>query len=264
MSATIREVTGGLVLPAHSAALGVDKLETGHPDTAVTAIATAFMPTQHVIEQAVKLGVNLLIVHEGIYYSHKGEEHLSKDDPVYRTKRLLIEDSGIAIYRYHDHCHKHEPDIIIMGLLESLGWVRHVEELLPAAAVLRIPGMTLPDLGAYIKDKLGLAYLRVSGQLSGTYSRIGVLVGYRGGGATAIPLLRDKQLDLILAGEGPEWETPEYIRDAAHQGWNKALVTLGHAESEEPGMRYLAMLIQEKHRGIPVHYIPSGPVYYLV
>ncbi|PZD97396.1 transcriptional regulator [Paenibacillus sambharensis] len=263
MLTTIREVTDGLVLPACSDRLGVDKLETGLPDTAITAIATAFMPTQHVIEQALKLGANLLIVHEGLYYSHHAHR-LDENDPVYRTKRRLLEESGLAVYRCHDHCHKHEPDIIMTGLLESLGWERYVEEVLPAAAVLQIPGMNLPELGSYIKSKLGLAYLRVSGQLSGTYSRIGVLVGYRGGGAMAIPLLQDKRLDLVLAGEGPEWETPEYVRDAAHQGWNKTLMTLGHAESEEPGMRYLARLIQNKHRDIPVHYIPSGPVYHIV
>ena len=35
-----------------------------------------------------------------------------------------------------------------------------------------------------------------------------------GGGALAIPYFEAEHLDLIITGEGPEGETPEYVRDA--------------------------------------------------
>lgn len=53
--------------------------------------------------------------------------------------------------------------------------------------------------------------------------RIGLLAGYRGGGEVVIPLFQNQNLDLIIAGEGPEWESPEYVRDALQQGKKKHL-----------------------------------------
>ena len=87
--------------------------------------------------------------------------------------------------------------------------------------------------------------------------RSGLLAGYRGNGATAIPLFEQEQLDLIIAGEGPEWETPEYVKDAVHQGKRRALILLGHAESEEPGMEALAEQMRAEFPSIPVHFIPA-------
>jgi putative NIF3 family GTP cyclohydrolase 1 type 2 len=91
-----------------------------------------------------------------------------------------------------------------------------------------------------------------------------VLVGYRGGGALAIPLYEQDSLDLVIAGEGPEWETPEYIRDAVHQGRSRALIMLGHAESEAPGMKYIAERLSVQLPGVPVHFVKEQPVFHIV
>ena len=94
-----------------------------------------------------------------------------------------------------------------------------------------------------------------------TCKRIGVLVGYRGGGEQVIPLFENEGFDLVIYGEGPEWETPEYVRDAVRQGKKKGLLVLGHAESEMPGMRFLARELQDKFPGIPVHFLPQEPIF---
>jgi hypothetical protein len=91
--------------------------------------------------------------------------------------------------------------------------------------------------------------------------RVGVLVGYRGGGESVLPLFEKENLDLVIYGEGPEWETPEYVRDAVRQGRKKALIVLGHAESEMPGMEYFARELQEKFPSIPVHFLPEKSVF---
>ncbi len=44
-------------------------------------------------------------------------------------------------------------------------------------------------------------------------------------------------VEVLLVGEVPEWETVEYVRDASAQGRHKALILLGHEVSEEPGMK---------------------------
>ncbi|MNW69316.1 NIF3 (NGG1p interacting factor 3) [compost metagenome] len=79
-----------------------------------------------------------------------------------------------------------------------------------------------------------------------------------------IPLFEQDGLDLIIAGEGPEWETPEYVKDAAAQGRNQALIMLGHAESEAPGMKLLAERLSQQFLGLPVHFVQDRPVFQII
>lgn len=264
MTLTIKNVIDRLRSTVQPIENTVDGLEPGDPEIEVHGIATTFMATQQVIEQALSLGVNLLISHEAAYYSHRMTNGLLTGDPVYQKKQSFLQQSGLAIYRHHDYCHRMEPDPIMTGLLQSLKWEACVEEMLPAAAVLRLPEMRAAEIAEYVKTQLSIPYVRIAGDQYMTCSRIGILVGYRGGSANAIPLYREKGLDLIIAGEGPEWETPEYARDSAYQGVPKSLLVMGHAESEEPGMRYLAEQLQESYPDLPVHFIPVSPVFQVV
>jgi NIF3 (NGG1p interacting factor 3). len=99
------------------------------------------------------------------------------------------------------------------------------------------------------------------GDLSMPCRRIGVSVGYRGGGELVVPLFENKILDVMVCGEAQEWETPEYVRDALHQGNHKAMIVIGHAESEMPGMKYLAQWLQENFPSVPVHFMPQEPLF---
>ncbi|MNZ61480.1 metal-binding protein [compost metagenome] len=264
MSMTIGELLAQLTSAIEPLEQTVDGLITGNPDSQVSGIVTAFMATQQVIEQTIAMGANLLITHEGLYYSHHEQKEALENDPVIVEKRRLIENSGIAIYRFHDYWHRQSPDGITAGLIHALEWQAHVEAQLPAAAILNLPEMTAGEAAQYVKSKLGISYVRLAGDKLTVCRRAGLLVGYRGGGNVAIPLIEDEQLDLIIAGEGPEWETPEYVRDAVHQGRHKALIMLGHAESEEPGMRYLAELLADKYPYIPVRFLADMPVYQMI
>ncbi|MCA0753563.1 Nif3-like dinuclear metal center hexameric protein [Paenibacillus sp. N4] len=264
MTLTIKQVIDRLRSSVQPIGDTVDVLAPGDPEAEVRGIATTFMATHQVIEQAVSMGVNLLISHEAPFYSHRMTEGLLTGDPVYGRKEQSLRESGIAIYRHHDYCHRLEPDIIMTGLLQRLKWESDVEEMLPTAAVLRLPERRLADIAAYVKEKLSIPYARIAGDPEMLCSRIGILVGYRGGGANAIPLYREKGLDLVICGEGPEWETPEYVRDSAWQGVSKSLIVIGHAESEEPGMRSLAHRLQEEYPEVPVHFIPVNPVFRVI
>jgi putative NIF3 family GTP cyclohydrolase 1 type 2 len=264
-----QSVTIGLVLQRLMEQAGpleqtVDKLIFGSPNTKVTGIITTFLATQHVLEQAVALGANLIITHEGIFYSHHERMESTVEDPVYLTKRQWIENSGIAVFRFHDHVHRYRPDGITEGLVKALDWNSYVEEHLPTACVVHIPEKTLSDIVEDVKIKLGIPYVRVVGNAATPCSNVGLLVGYRGGGAIAISLFESRRLDLIIAGETPEWETPEYVRDAVHQGRSKALLLLGHAASEEPGMRHVTDLLKEIFSDVPVHFIAEKPLFQIM
>lgn len=236
----------------------VDRLVAGNPETPVAGIATAFSATWEVLEKAVAAGANLLLVHEGVYYSHREQTAWLPEDPVFAAKRERIERSGLAVYRCHDLPHRQRPDWITEALVAALGWEDRVEERLPEAAIVTLAPTSAVEVAELVKLRLGVPYVRGVGALTAPCTRVGVMVGYRGGGATAIPLLGGRRLDLVLAGEGPEWETPEYVADSVSQGREKALLLLGHAASEKPGMAALARRLQELFPGLPVHAISDS------
>ncbi|MEH7416894.1 Nif3-like dinuclear metal center hexameric protein [Neobacillus drentensis] len=264
MAITVQNVIVKIMEPVDKIQNTVDTLKFGDPNMEVKGIATTFMATQQVIQQAINLGINLLITHEGLFYSHMDQAEIVEESPVYLEKRRLIEESGMAIFRIHDYIHRYQPDGIMVGLIEALGWNPYVEKNHPASTIVKVPSMSLREIAEYVKGKLGIEFVRAVGDLEGTCTRIGLLAGYRGGGALSMPLYEKEELDLIISGEGPEWETPEFIRDAVYQGKQKALMVIGHAESEAPGMKYLAEWIKTIFPGIPVQYIPEKPIFQVV
>ncbi|UFT98763.1 Nif3-like dinuclear metal center hexameric protein [Radiobacillus kanasensis] len=256
MAITIGDVMDQLIKPVGVLENTVDTLKFGSPSAEVSGIAVAFMPTYDVIKETIGLGANLLITHEGIFFSH-GDK--SESGAIYDEKHKLIEDSGLAIFRCHDYIHKYQPDGITQGLILSLGWESFVEKNLPVASVMKIPEMTVKEIAEHVKRKLELNYVRVVGNISTRVTRIGIFAGFRGGGDHVIPLMEEENLDLVIYGEGPEWETPEFVRDSVSVGQEKAVIVLGHAESEEPGMKHFAKELERLFPVTPVHFIPVKP-----
>ena len=261
MSVKIQDIIDVLTVKGISRKQTVDGLEFGTSNMIVKGIATTFLATQEIIEKARELGVNLIITHEGIFYSHWNKRKMFKTDPVYIKKCQTIKEAGIAIFRYHDYIHDHIPDGIMMGLLKKLDWKDFEVKQEQIASIIEIPAIALEDVILYIKNMLNLPYVRFMGDLKMSCSRICLLVGYRGNGDVAINLIRNENPDLFIYGEGPEWETPEYIRDSMQQGRKRALIVLGHAESEAPGMEYLACCLKDKFPDIPVYFINEKPVF---
>ncbi|MCR2806905.1 Nif3-like dinuclear metal center hexameric protein [Paenibacillus soyae] len=262
MTITVQDIINSLTEPVPKLEQTVDKLLIGRPDDAVAGIATVFMPTRQALEEAVALGANVVIAHEGPFYSHQDSFAATlEDDPVYQAKKTFLAESGLALFRLHDYIHRTQPDGITEGLVQALGWERHVLQHQPAASIVELPPMTAMEVASHVKERLGLAFVRLAGQPDMPCRRIGLLAGYRGGGPLVIPLFESEKLDLVLYGEGPEWETPEYVRDAVRQGHAKALIALGHAESESAGMRLLAERLQRQFPQLPVHFIPNEPLF---
>ncbi|SFE12456.1 Putative GTP cyclohydrolase 1 type 2, NIF3 family [Paenibacillus algorifonticola] len=259
MNITIGQVMNDLKAGIEVPASTVDKLSFGQEHIVVKGIVTAFSASQSIIEQASALGANLIVSHEGVFYSHHDAGDWLRNDTVVEAKAAAIEKAGVGIFRFHEYMHLYQPDAIMIGLLRKLGWA--AAEMQPAAAIVSIPAMQLGEVAEYLKSRLQIPYVRAAGEPTMLCKRVGVLVGYRGGGSSAIPLLQQENVDLILAGEGPEWETPEYIRDALHQGHSKALIMLGHAESEAPGMEYLAETLSEKYPELPIYFLADDPVF---
>lgn len=242
----------------------VDGLLCGEPETEARGVAVTFLMSQGVLEQAASLGLNFVISHEGIFYSHRERPGLLSGDAVYEQKCRRLAETGLAVYRCHDGIHRCTPDGITEGLLAALGWKQFEVAATPAASVVELPETGMEQLISHIKRSLGIAHVRVAGDAGARCRRAGVFVGYRGAGVQVLPLARDMRLDLVICGEGPEWEAPEYFRDAAWQGRGAAFLALGHAESEMPGIRLLASRLQERFHALPVRFLADEPVFRMV
>jgi len=251
------------MLPSSSSELvhTVDQLLYGDEEREISEVAVTFMANQEVLEQAVKLGIPFIVSHEGLYYSHHQAYPQKADSDIFYKREQFIKEHNLAVYRYHDHCHRHQPDLITRGLVNKLGWQQHITLEAEAATIVQLPSTYLSEIITKVKEKLQLPHVRYRGEHNSRCEKIGVLVGYRGNGASLIPLIAEHKLDAVIIGEGMEWEAPEYIRDAAHFGSACAIIVLGHAESELPGMELIADMLKQACPQLSVHHLKAKPIY---
>lgn len=235
-----------------------DQLIEGDWGREVTGVVTTFMATVDVIRRAIEMGCNLIITHEPVYFTGIDHPDWLADDAVYHRKKALIDENRLSIWRYHDHMHAGNEDLIYAGLLKDLGWKEYLNTELPHPHCYTIPPMSMADLVDFFKEKLGMDVVRIVGRMDMECSRIGILVGggSLGLGDETMPatLMNEQQLDVIVCGEITEWTLSAYVRDAAALGLNKAIIIVGHERSEEPGMKELANLLQPLLKGVPVRF----------
>jgi len=231
----------------------VDTVKFGDPTQEIRGVATTFLATNEVIWEAARSGCNLLITHEPTFYNHFDETNWLADDPVYLAKRKLLEDFGMVVWRFHDHWHARTPDGIAVGVLKHLGWEAYARPDNPR--ICDIAPTPLSSLSVFMKRRFGAQRVRVMGAPDMLCSKVGLVVGAAGGN-TQIAML--KEVDALVVGEVREWETTEYVRDAVYANKSHGLIAVGHALSEEPGMKYLAEWLKPRVPEARVRFIPTG------
>ena len=258
----------------------MDTVKAGDPSQTVTGIVTTFLATLDVINRAAALGANLIITHEATFYSDREEMDWLQGDPVYMAKAQLIEQNQIVIWRFHDFWHLYRPDGIFTGMLKALGWETYAlpedpwviskrgRQVLRSVGleiladpqrsyVCHIPPVSLIELAQMLKTRLELQAVRVAGPDEMVCGRVWLLPGSPAC-QMEIGALGREDIDVVIVGEVNEWETPEYVRDAQYTGHPRGLIILGHANSEEAGMKWLAEWLQPLLPGIAVTHIPAG------
>ncbi|MDR1705697.1 MAG: Nif3-like dinuclear metal center hexameric protein [Clostridiales bacterium] len=252
-----------------------DVLICGNPTMEVKGIVTSFMATVDVIRQAHKLGANMIITHEPTWFCGADDTDWLTDDPVYTEKKRLIEDTGIAIWRYHDHMHMRKPDEIYEGLDKELDWgqyarpgVEKTDKPIDFAAdfghYYDIPETTVRGLAEELKAKLGLVKTRIVGSPDMACSRVGILAGggSLGLGDEKMPAraMGIHGIHVMVCGDVYEWTLPAYVNDAAQLGHRRALIIAGHERSEEWGMKHMAGWLRELAQA-PVTFVDAKDPY---
>lgn len=233
----------------------VDTFKAGDPDAPVTGVATTFLATLDVLKRAAASGKNFIITHEPTFYHHREDTTELEGDEVLEAKRAFIKKHGLVVWRFHDHWHRRKPDGINTGMIEALGWTSYQrKEDEPCFA---FPETTVGELAADLKRIFRSDTIRVVGDPKMKCTKAGLAAGAAGSLAQMKMLQRD-DVEVLLAGETREWETVEYVRDAVSAGKRKALILLGHANSEEAGMKHLADWLSGFVTEVPVAFVPAG------
>ena len=239
------------------AAQTVDTFKDGSPDTPVTGIAVTMMATLDVLKRAAAAGANLIITHEPTFYSHQDQlEPLeTARDSVTALKRAFIREHKLVVLRMHDHWHRRKPDGIEIGMVRALGWQQYQRP--ESEFLFTIPETTLGDLAKSIRDKLGAPTLRALGDPARRVSKVAMAPGFAGFGPHVLALRRT-DVQVLVIGEAHEWETVEYVADAANAGMDKSLIVIGHIPSEQAGMEDFAAWLQPLVKETTVRFVPAA------
>lgn len=249
----IQELIYGAVTPPNTC----DTIKTGDGERTLSRVAVTMFGTADVIRAAHAWGADLLIVHEPIYYDHM--DHFC-ENPITLAKRNLIRESGMVIYRYHDHAHFRERDLITYSELHYLGLTGMVEKTDYAASYLFTSDTPVSalELANRMERELGVKHIRIAGSRDHKATRIAACFGTPGG---VQELLCRDDVEMVITGEACEWALSECARDAASLGIPKSLIVMGHIGSERDGMRRLAEMMQAHYTEFETRYFECGEVY---
>lgn len=234
----------------------VDTFKAGDPQTELTGIAVCMFADMQVLKEAVEKGCNLIVTHEPVFYNHLDQTESFKNDPVFLEKKEFIDKNGLVIFRFHDHIHRTEPDGISFGMIRKLDLKSYAVN--GSQTFFRIPEKTLESYANEIKQKFEMESIRVIGNPEMKFTKVAFMAGAPGG-QRHIQMLQNENVEVLIAGEAPEWETYLYVNDAVQQNENKAVIFLGHIKSEEAGMEYCAEWLREFVTEVPVHFIENQP-----
>jgi putative NIF3 family GTP cyclohydrolase 1 type 2 len=232
----------------------VDTLKSGTADQRVSGIVTTMFPTMDVLETALSLKANFIIVHEPSFYNHLDDRNWVPNNSVVNLKYDWLQKHQLCIWRFHDAWHARRPDGILYGVLKKSGWLSYNPAI---NNTFTIPAIALADIVSQLKSTLGISTVRIIGDPKQICSKISFFPG-AAGGETHVSNVEKENPDLLVVGELQEWETAEYIRDARKFGRKTALLILGHAVSEEPGTEYLRDWLQPQVPEIKITHVPSG------
>lgn len=233
----------------------VDTYKGGSPEMKVTGIATTFLATLEVLKKAKAEGLNMIITHEPTFYNHLDKIDEYGDDSVVAAKEKYIKDNGLVVFRFHDHIHKTSPDGVFVGIVNKLGWEDY--ELSQRPYVYKLPELTIAELGSQLKKTFNTPTIRIVGNPEMKITNVGLVLGAAGSNSQIRSLQKDN-VEVLVIGETHEWETVEYVRDAVNMGRKKALIIIGHANSEEAGMDYCAEWLKNFITEIPIRFIEAG------
>lgn len=236
----------------------VDNIKAGDGNTKVSGVASTFMATLEVLQKARAAGYNFIITHEPTFYNHQDDLSIHSGSEVQKAKLKFIEDNNMVVWRFHDYMHRTDPDQIYEGVINQLDWQKYKNK---GESTFTLPEQSLGSIVSYIKSKTGAKTIRVVGNSDMEFTKVGLVLGAAGTQAH-FKMLANPNCEVLVVGETNEWETVPYVQDAITLGQKKALIVLGHADSEEAGMIYFNDWLQRLYPNLKIGFMEAGNPYW--
>jgi putative NIF3 family GTP cyclohydrolase 1 type 2 len=236
-----------------------DRIIIGDSNTKITGIATTFMATMTVLKKAKAANCNFIITHEPTFYSHYDDLTIHQNDPIQIEKIKFIKENNMVVWRFHDHQHRMQSgDQIYKGVVEKMNLKNAVYD---NKTTISITQTTLNNLVKQLKNNLKANTIRVVGIPNLLISKIGLALGAAGTN-THFKVMESTDIELLIVGESNEWETVPYVQDAIEMGKKRALIVLGHADSEESGMIKNKDWLKGFYPNLKIIFIKAGNPYW--
>ena len=156
-----------------------------------------------------------------------------------------------------------EIDHIYYGIMKELGWEAYVQGEQTKPIWFRIPQTTVQELCNILVNKFHLCGARIVGDPNGKVETVFICEHVQGRSHDYEVIAKAKEADVMIPLEIVDWTLTEYVRDACQLGINKAIIEMGHFNTEELGMEYMAkQLAKALEEEVPVRFIQSGDTYH--
>lgn len=252
-----------------------DRVIYGNTNQECSGIVTTCFASCDVIEKAHELGYNFIICHEAVFWNHGDHTDWLEDNKnsVYLKKKELLDKYNICIWRCHDYIHSGVSngnggyyDGIFKGFLYYTGLEKYYikkpfeKVQFKTPILLDLDGLKVKDVADMMINNLNLNGVRIVGNPDTVIHNAMVSSHIMSQDNHIINLIEEKNIDLLIAMEIVDYTVNLYIRDAINLGYSKAIITAGHFNTEEIGMKYMLEWIPQalSINDIKATYIQSG------
>ena len=230
---------------------GDEGVQFGDPAADIHGLLVTWMPTVTCLQEASRRQCNVVLCHEAFYLVPQGQTlspaHLTWAS--YRNRTDAAHAAGLTVVRVHGSL-----DMICIwdDFVAALG----IEDPTPGTGwgkVLPIAETTVGDLVEDVKKRLGLACVRVAGDLTRRVRIAGFPWGGLGLDSNIGYMARCIELgaDVLIAGECDEYGMT-FALDAG-----VPVIETGHSVSENIGLEHFARTLTAEFPDLPVSFYPD-------
>jgi len=212
----------------------------GNPEIDVTGVGVAWYLDIKVIEQAIKRGLNLLLIHEPILFYENNEILHTTLLPEtikfnLKKKQLLIE-NGICVYTAHTNWDLQKDVGNQPTFAKALGLTKEIKRDI-AVGVYQVQPMSFSELIDKVKTATGLKHMRVQGDRDRIIETVAVGFGHMG---YVVDAILANHADAGIFGELYEFSFI-WAREA-----NVAIIETTHLVSESIGFHSVVDVLKER------------------
>ena len=228
----------------------------GNMNSGVKGVVVCWSPTLEVLKTCQRLGCNLIISHEWLFYFKSDNRWMENEQPTFakmpNLKRLeILTKNKINVLRYHRNW-----DAVDGGVADTLGEYLGFRNCIKKgffARVYTIKPMKLADLLELVNEKLQTTCV-CHGNPERRITCVGIACGGVGQTFTFAEEFLGTPTQAIIFGEMLEY-TKIYTRELDYD-----FIVTSHEASETPGLIKLADLLRDNlfRNEIPTHFISSS------